>query len=137
MAQVARCLLPVQKACPPTTLQQSFPTGFGFRPGPCEVPLGQSPPLTGTANEWNIFDFEINDVYGPTRPEMTKDVEPPVTTNMPASRDILLDRGSSTLAFSEPVPLTDSAKTIPCPSGPDLDYIPDMRENDLDRKSVV
>ncbi|KAI1829038.1 hypothetical protein DTO027I6_10119 [Penicillium roqueforti] len=118
----------------PRYLQQSFSTGFGFCPGPCEVPLGQSPPLTGTTYEWNIFDFEINHVYGPTRPEMTKDVESPVTpvtTNMPASGDILLGRGSSALAFSEPVPLTDSAKTIPCPSGPDLDHIPDKRGNDL------
>lgn len=120
----------------PQYFQHSFPTGLGFRPGPCEVPLGQSPPPAGTTHAWNIFDFEINNVYGPTRPEMTKYVEPAVTTNMPAARDILLDRGSSALAFSEPVPSADSARTTPCPSGPDqVDHtLPDMRRNDLPGK---
>ncbi|KAF3006195.1 hypothetical protein E8E15_001355 [Penicillium rubens] len=130
----------MQKACPnhapahvPRYLQQSFPTGSGFCPGPCEVPLGQSPPLTGTTHEWNIFDFEINHVYGPTQTEMTKDVGPSVTTDIPAACDILLDRGSSALAFSEPVPSTHFAGTIPCPAGPNhLDPIPpDMRGDDL------
>lgn len=93
--------------------QQSFPAGSSFRPG-------QPSQLTGRAHEWNIFDFEINNVYGPTRPEVTKDVEPPVTTNIPAACDILLERGTSALAFSEPVPLTDSPKTISCLSGPDM-----------------
>lgn len=67
---------------------------------------------------------------------MTKDVEPAVTTNMPAARDIPLDRESSALAFSEPVPSTDSASTTPCPSGPDqVDHtLPDMRGNDLPGK---
>lgn len=76
-----------------------------------------------------MFDFEINHVYGPTPPEMTKDVGPPVTTDIPAACDILLDRGSSALAFLEPVPSTDSARTILCPAGPNhLDTIPpDMR----------
>ncbi|KAJ6104865.1 hypothetical protein N7486_003554 [Penicillium sp. IBT 16267x] len=117
----------------PRYFQQSFPPGFGFRPGPCEVPLGQSPPLTDTTHEWNIFDFEINHVFGPTRPEMMKDVEPAVTTNMPAARDILLHRGSSALAFSEPAPSTDSANTIPCPAGPDHlnPNTSDMRGDDL------
>ncbi|KAJ5588700.1 hypothetical protein N7537_011378 [Penicillium hordei] len=117
----------------PRYLQQSFPTGIGFCPGPCEVPLGQSPPLTGTTHEWNIFDFEINHVYGPTPPEMTKDVGPPMTTDIPAACDILLDRGSSALAFSGPVPSTHSARIIPCPAGPNhLDPIsPDMRGDDL------
>lgn len=116
----------------PRYFQQSFPTGFGFRPGPCEVSLGQSPRLAGTTHEWNIFDFEINNIDGSTQPKMTNDVEPAVTENMPAARDILLDRGSSALASSEPVPLTDSAKTIPCLAGPDhIDHIPsDMRGND-------
>ncbi|KAJ5300242.1 hypothetical protein N7508_007485 [Penicillium antarcticum] len=52
---------------------------------------------------------------------------------MPAVRDILLDRGRSALAFSEPVPSTDFARTILCPAGPDhLDPIPpDMRGDDL------
>jgi hypothetical protein len=120
----------------PRYLQQSFPTGSGFCPGPCEVPLGQSPPLTGTTHEWNIFDFEINHVYGPTQTEMTKDVGPSVTTDIPAACDILLDRGSSALAFSEPVPSTHFAGTIPCPAGPNhLDPIPpDMRGDDLPGK---
>lgn len=67
---------------------------------------------------------------------MTKDVELAVTTNMPAVRDILLDRGRSALAFSEPVPSTDFARTILCPAGPDhLDPIPpDMRGDDLPGK---
>lgn len=120
----------------PRYLQQSFPTGFGFCPGPCEVPLGQSPPLTGITHEWNIFDFEINHVYGPTQTEMTKDAGPLVTTDIPAACDILLDRGSSALAFSEPVPSTHSARTIPCPTGLNhLDPIPpDMRGDDLPGK---
>jgi hypothetical protein len=125
--------VPPAPAHVPRYFQQSFPTGFGFRPGPCEVSLGQSTPPAGTTHDWNIFDFEINHVYGPTRPEMTKDVEPGVTTNMPATRDISLDRGISALAFSEPVPLTDSARTIPSPAVPGhLDPIPsDMRGDDL------
>ncbi|KAJ5544153.1 hypothetical protein N7494_005432 [Penicillium frequentans] len=117
----------------PQYFQHSFPTGFGFRPGQSEVPLGQSPPLTGTTHAWNIFDFEINNVYGHPQPEMTKDVEPAVTTNMLAAHGIPLDRGSSALAFSEPVPSTDSAGTSPCLSGADqVDHtLPDMRGNDL------
>ncbi|KAJ5404059.1 hypothetical protein N7509_003930 [Penicillium cosmopolitanum] len=120
----------------PPCFQQTFPAGFGFRPEPWEVPLGQSLPLAGTTHEWNIFDFEINNVYGPTLPETRKDVELAVTPAIPAARDILLDRGSSALAFAEPVPLTDSAKTIPCPAGPNsLEHIsPDMRGNDLQGK---
>ncbi|KAJ6142821.1 Protein of unknown function DUF3435 [Penicillium samsonianum] len=64
---------------------------------------------------------------------MTKDVEPLVITDIPAAYDILLDRGSSALAFLEPVPSTDSAGTIPCPIGPNhLDPIPpNMRGDDL------
>lgn len=83
-----------------------------------------------------MFDFEINHVYGPTPPEMTKDVEPLVITDIPAACDILLDRGSSALAFLELVPSTDSAGTIPCPIGPNhLDPIPpDMRGDDLPGK---
>lgn len=117
----------------PRYFQQSFPAGFGFRPGPHEVPPGQSPPLTGTTHEWNIFDFELNHAYDPTRPEMTKHVKPPVTTNTPAARDVLLNRGSSALAFSEPVPSTDSVKTSSCPTGPDhLDHFsPDIRGDDM------
>jgi hypothetical protein len=120
----------------PPCFQQTFPAGFGFRPGPWEVPLGQSPFLTGTTQEWNIFDFEINNVYGPTLPEMRKDVEPAMPTAMPAARDILLDRGSSALAFADPVPLADSAKTIPCPAGPDsLEHIsPDIQGSGLQGK---
>ncbi|KAJ6115292.1 hypothetical protein N7486_001070 [Penicillium sp. IBT 16267x] len=124
----------------PRYLQQTFPTGFGFRPGPCEVPPGQPPQPTGTTHEWNIFDFEINNVYGPTRPEVTKDAEPPVTTNIP---DILLERGTSALASSEPVPLTDSPKTFPCLSGPDMpgnylpDAVPDTKETETSPLSCV
>lgn len=120
----------------PQYFQHSFPTGFGFRPGPCEIPLGQSPPLTGTNHAWNIFDFEINNVYGSPRPEMTKDVEPAVTTNMPARREIPSDRGSSALALSEPVPPTDSARTIPCPAGPDYVHSipPGVQGDDLPGK---
>lgn len=116
--------------------QHSFPTGFGCRPGQSEVPLGQSPPLTGTTHAWNIFDFEINNVYGPPKPEMTKDVEPAVTTNMLAAHGIPLDRGSYALAFSEPVPSTDPEGTSPCPSGPDqVDHtLLDMRGNGLPGK---
>ncbi|KAJ5343366.1 uncharacterized protein N7506_003190 [Penicillium brevicompactum] len=117
----------------PRYLQQSFPTGLGFCPGPYEAPLGQTPPLTGTTHQWNIFDFEINHVYGPTPPEMTKDVGPPVTTDIPAADDILLDRGSTALASSEPVPSIDPARTISCPAGlnhPDP-IPPDMRGDDL------
>ncbi|KAJ6096876.1 hypothetical protein N7486_007622 [Penicillium sp. IBT 16267x] len=129
----------------PRYLQQSFPTGFGFRPGPCEVPPGQPPQLTGTTHEWNILDFEINNIYGPTRPEVTKDVEPPVTTNIPAACDILLERGTSALASSEPVPLTDSPKTIPCLSGPRSDMpgnylpdaVPDTKETETSPLSCV
>lgn len=119
----------------PRYLQHSFSTGIGFRPGPGEVPLGQPLPLTGTTHEWNIFDFEINNVYRPTRSEVTKDVEPPVTTNMPAC-DILLERGTSTLAFSESVLSTDSAQSIPCPSGSDqVDRsLLDMQGNNLPGK---
>ncbi|KAJ5971762.1 uncharacterized protein N7479_001680 [Penicillium vulpinum] len=64
---------------------------------------------------------------------MTKDVGPSVTTDIPPACDILLDRGSSALAFSEPVLSTHSAKTIPCPAGLNhLDPIPpDMRGDDL------
>ena len=115
----------------PQHFQHSFPTGLGFRPGPFEVPLRRSPPLTGTTHAWNIFDFEINHVYGPTRPEMTKDVGSAVTTNLPAARGTSLDRESSALAFSAPVPLTDSAKTVPCPAEPDqLPPIPPCVQGD-------
>lgn len=119
----------------PRYLQHSFSTGIGFRPGPGEVPQGRPQPLTGTTHKWNIFDFEINDVYGPTRPEVTRDVEPPVTTNMPAS-DILLERGTSTRAFSESVLSTDSAQSIPCPSGSEqVDRsLLDMQGNNLPGK---
>ncbi|KAJ6010426.1 hypothetical protein N7451_001838 [Penicillium sp. IBT 35674x] len=103
----------------PQYFLQSSPTGFGFRPGPCEVPLGQSPPLTGATHAWNIFDFEVNNVYGPTRPEMTKDVESAVTTNMLAAREIPFDRRNSALAYSEPVLSTDSVEIILCPARPD------------------
>ncbi|KAJ5644219.1 uncharacterized protein N7484_006726 [Penicillium longicatenatum] len=127
----------------PRYFQQSFPTGFGFRPGLCEVPPGQPPQLTGTTHEWNIFDFEINNVYGPTRPDVTKDVEPPVTTNMPAACDILLERGTSALDSSEPVPLTDSPKTSPCLSESDMpgyylpDAIPDTKKTEASPLSCV
>ncbi|KAJ5971786.1 uncharacterized protein N7479_001704 [Penicillium vulpinum] len=94
MAQVARRFLPVQKACPPTTPQlMCHDTSSSLFPlGSASVQDRQSLPLTGTTHEWNMFDFEINHVYGPTPPEMTKDVEPPVTTDIPAACDILLDR---------------------------------------------
>ncbi|KAJ5143028.1 uncharacterized protein N7515_001815 [Penicillium bovifimosum] len=117
----------------PRYFQQSFPTGFGFRAGPCEVPPGQSPPLTGTTHEWNIFDTEINHIYGPTQPAISKDIERAVTKNMPAARDIALDRGSSAPAFSEPVPSTDSVNPSLCPVVPEnLDHItPDMRGDEL------
>ncbi|KAJ5589602.1 hypothetical protein N7537_012280 [Penicillium hordei] len=69
---------------------------------------------------------------------MTKDIGPSVTTDIPAAYDILLDRGSSALAFSEPVPSTHSARTIPYPTGPNhLDPIPpDIRGDDLPANCV-
>ncbi|KAJ5959152.1 uncharacterized protein N7479_006302 [Penicillium vulpinum] len=64
---------------------------------------------------------------------MTKDIGPSVTTDIPAACDILLDRGSSALAFSELVLSIHSARTILCPAGLNhLDPIPpDMRGDDL------
>ncbi|KAJ5201320.1 Protein of unknown function DUF3435 [Penicillium cf. viridicatum] len=64
---------------------------------------------------------------------MTKEVGPSVTTDIPAAYNILLDRGSSALAFSEPVPSTHSARTIPYTTGPNhLDPIPpDIRGDNL------
>lgn len=103
----------------PQYSQHSFLTAFGSHPGSCEVPLGQSPPLTGKTHAWNIFDFEINKVDGPALPEITKEVEPAATANMPAARHISLHRRSSALASPEPVPSTDPARTISCPAGPD------------------
>lgn len=121
----------------PRYFQPSFPTGLSFHPGPGDVPLGESPPLAGTTHEWNIFDFEINEIYCPTWPDMSKEVEPAVIPNMPATCDILLDHRSSTPA-SEPVPLTDLANETPCPARPDLlDHTPDMRGNDIPGKLAL
>jgi len=118
----------------PRYFQPSFPTGLSFRPDPGGISLEESPPLAGTTHEWNIFDFEINNVYCSTWPERSKDIEPAVIPNIPAARDILLDHRISAPA-SEPVPLTDLANTTPCPAGPDhLDYTPDIRGNDIPGK---
>ncbi|KAJ5533359.1 hypothetical protein N7494_009911 [Penicillium frequentans] len=104
----------------PRYFQHSFPTGFGFRPGQSEVPLGQSPPLTGTTHAWNIFDFEINNVYGHPQPEMTKDVEPAVTTNMLAAHvGITNDESRPSFSyclthfFPDTVPDTKEIETSP------------------------
>jgi hypothetical protein len=112
------------------------PAGLGFRPGPCEVLPGQSPPPTGTTHGRNIFDLELNHAYDPTRFEMTKHVKTPVTTNTLAAHDVLLNCGSSALAFSEPVLSTDSVKTSSCPAGPDPSgYIPpDIQGDDISGK---
>lgn len=114
----------------PRYFQQPSPARFGFRSRRDEALLEQPPPVTGTTHEWNIFDFEINNVYVPTRPEIAKDIEPPVATDIPAACHIPVGFGPSASAFPEPVPLTDSAKTIPYPAKLDhLDHI--IRRNDL------
>lgn len=121
----------------PRPFQHSFSTGFAFPPGPCGgPPLGQEPPLGGTTHQWNIFDVEINNVYGFTRPQTTQDVEPAVTENMPTVHDTPLDLGNSPLAVSGPEPLKGSATPISCPARSDHpDHVPpDMRKNDLPGK---
>lgn len=121
----------------PQNFQHSFPAQTVFCPRPCEASLRDTLPLADTTHEWNIFDVEINDLYGSNRPEMTKDVEPAVTKNMPTTSDILSGSGSSAPAFSEPVPLTDSVAPVPRHAGTDLlDRAPYMRENDLPGKLV-
>lgn len=116
--------------------QQTFPTGFGFRPKQCEVSLGQSLPLTGITREWNIFDFEINHLNDYTRAEMTEELEPAVARNLPAGTISSSNSGSSFLELSEPAPLTDLTRTnsgLTKPGHLDLVSL-NMRGNDLPGK---
>ncbi|KAL5332338.1 hypothetical protein BJX70DRAFT_139164 [Aspergillus crustosus] len=117
----------------PRSFQHSSPTGFPFRPAACDASLGRGPPLTGPTYEWNVFDVEINNVYASTQSQMTHDVKPAVTRDIPAAFDILLDLKSSSLAFSEPAPSKDAPTPVSCPSGTDhLDPVPrDVQENEL------